>query len=164
MISETSEIVQQLADVLLEKNIKIVTAESCTGGMLSSVLTDLPGSSQWFDRGFIVYSNEAKVKMLGVSEKILEKFGAVSAECAEAMALGALNNSSSMVAISITGIAGPSGGSTEKPVGLVYFGLSMKSENDKTIVKSKKQIFQGSRSDIRQASVLFALSSITDFL
>ena len=103
-------------------NLTLATAESCTGGMVSASLTEIPGASSVFERGFITYSNQSKSQMLGVSEETLEKYGAVSAQTAREMALGVLNNSQVDCAISITGIAGPGGGTIEKPVGLVFFG------------------------------------------
>ena len=105
-------------------NVTIATAESCTGGMVSSALTDISGSSTVFDRGFITYSNSAKIEMLGVSDQTLDTYGAVSPEVAAEMALGALRNSGATVAVAITGIAGP-GGSEHKPEGRVCFGLAM---------------------------------------
>jgi len=102
----------------------IATAESCTGGLLAALLTTIPGSSEAFDRGFVTYSNAAKIECLGVSPKILESFGAVSRETALAMAAGTLTHSNATIALSITGVAGPGGGTPEKPVGLVHFGVA----------------------------------------
>ena len=110
-----------------KKSVLIATAESCTGGLIGAALTDVPGSSAAFDRGFITYSNDAKINMLGVPTDIIERHGAVSMETAEKMALGAILNSSADIAVSVTGIAGPGGGTLEKPVGLVHFGLALKS-------------------------------------
>jgi nicotinamide-nucleotide amidase len=104
-----------------ERGIKIAVAESCTGGLVASLITSIAGSSDVFDRGFITYSNEAKRDMLGVKLAILKEHGAVSAACAHAMAAGALRNSHASLAVSVTGIAGPGGGTASKPVGLVYF-------------------------------------------
>jgi nicotinamide-nucleotide amidase len=105
----------------------IATAESCTGGLLAALLTAIPGSSEVFDRGFVTYSNAAKIECLGVSPNILESFGAVSRECALAMAAGALAHSRATIALSITGVAGPGGATPQKPVGLVHFGLAKRS-------------------------------------
>ncbi len=102
----------------------LATAESCTGGLVAALLTEIPGSSTMFDRGFVTYSNEAKQAMLGVPAELLARYGAVSEACARAMAEGAVANSSATMAVSITGIAGPGGGSDDKPVGLVHFGCS----------------------------------------
>src|SRR6185436_12258999 len=119
---------EQRAAVLLEEcrsqGIKIATAESCTGGMLSSLLTSVPGSSDVFDCSFVTYSNEAKKRMLGVSHELIAEHGAVSRACALAMAYGAILESAATLAISITGVAGPGGGTTAKPVGLVHFACA----------------------------------------
>ena len=104
--------------------VMIATAESCTGGLLAGLITTIPGSSEVFDRGFVTYSNAAKIECLGVSPKVLETFGAVSQEIALAMAAGALAHSNADLALSITGVAGPGGGTLQKPVGLVFFGLA----------------------------------------
>lgn len=117
----------------LQKHRYVLTlAESCTGGLASSIITEIAGSSAWFDCGFVTYSNEAKQKMLGVSAATLEKYGAVSEETAMEMALGAINHSQASIAGSITGIAGPSGGSTSKPVGTVCFAWILKGEKPVT--------------------------------
>jgi|SRR5688572_30113481 nicotinamide-nucleotide amidase len=107
------------------RKLLVATAESCTGGMIIAVLTEIPGSSSMVDRGFVTYSNEAKVEMLGVSTMTLERFGAVSSETASEMAAGALARSRAGLTLSVTGIAGPEGGSAEKPVGTVWFGLAL---------------------------------------
>jgi nicotinamide-nucleotide amidase len=111
----------QLAKLLLSKHWKISTAESCTGGMISAKFTDIAGSSDWFERGYITYSNEAKIHDIGVPAELIAKHGAVSTEVAEAMARGTLKASHSDLALSVTGVAGPTGGSLEKPVGFVCF-------------------------------------------
>ena len=116
------ELVKQLAAKLTEKGWMLATAESCTGGMIAAACTDLAGSSQWFDRGFVTYSNEAKTEMLGVPPELIEKHGAVSEEVVRAMAEGAIRHSRAQVSIAVTGIAGPGGGSAEKPVGTVWVG------------------------------------------
>jgi nicotinamide-nucleotide amidase len=113
----------------------IATAESCTGGLLAGLITAIPGSSEVFERGFITYSNAAKIESLGVAPQILERFGAVSAEAARAMAAGALAHSAAGMALSITGIAGPGGGSPGKPVGLVHFGLARRGGAVSTVEK-----------------------------
>lgn len=116
------ELVQQLAAKLTEKGWMLATAESCTGGMIAAACTDLAGSSQWFDRGFVTYSNEAKIEMLGVPAELIAQHGAVSEEVVRAMAEGAIRHSRAQVSIAVTGIAGPGGGSVEKPVGTVWVG------------------------------------------
>ena len=111
------------------KGIMVATAESCTGGLIAGAITDIPGSSDVLDRGFITYSNEAKIECLDVPSNIINQYGAVSAETAKAMANGTLKNSQADIAITTTGIAGPDGGTDEKPVGLVYFGIAEKGKD-----------------------------------
>jgi nicotinamide-nucleotide amidase len=111
------------------RGLKIATAESCTGGLVAGLITSIAGSSDVFERGFVTYSNAAKIEMLGVDVSVLERYGAVSAECALAMAEGALKKSKSHIAVSVTGIAGPGGGSEVKPVGLVYFACTTWARN-----------------------------------
>ena len=137
---------------LIDKSTTISVAESCTGGLLSSRLTDVSGSSAYFERGFIVYSNRAKTEELGVPNETLESYGAVSAQTAEAMAVGAREKSNTAIGISITGIAGPTGGTPEKPVGTVYIGMATK----KGFV-AKHNLFHGTRSQIKQLTVHTAL-------
>ncbi len=139
----------------------IVTAESCTGGMVAACLTDVAGSSAVLDRGLVTYSNQAKMDLLGVPPTTLDRFGAVSAETAAAMADGALAATpAAHIAIAITGIAGPDGGSSEKPVGLVYFGIAKRG----IATKTAQHIFSGNRDDIRQNSVEKALDLISNTL
>ena len=139
----------------------IVTAESCTGGMVAACLTDVAGSSAVLDRGLVTYSNQAKMDLLGVPPTTLDRFGAVSAETAAAMADGALAATpAAHIAIAITGIAGPGGGSSEKPVGLVYFGIAKRG----IATKTAQHIFSGNRDDIRQKSVEKALDLISNTL
>lgn len=125
-MSESSALglTERLAETMLLNRYKLVTAESCTGGGIAQIVTSLAGSSHWFERGFVTYSNESKQELLQVSPDTLTRFGAVSEECAAAMALGALNNSHADIAVSVTGIAGPDGGSADKPVGTVCFAWS----------------------------------------
>ena len=130
--------------LLLEKNLTISTAESCTGGLVSATLINYPGVSSVFMEGCVTYSNEAKINRLGVKKETLDKFGAVSEETAREMAQGIAKNFKTNIGLSTTGIAGPGGGSKEKPVGLVYIGIYI---NGKTIVK--KFIFEGNRQEIR---------------
>jgi nicotinamide-nucleotide amidase len=111
-----------LLEACREKKLRLTTAESCTGGLIAAILTEVPGSSDVFERGFVTYSNEAKTEMLGVTAELIERHGAVSEEVARAMAAGALENSRADVAVSVTGVAGPGGGTEAKPVGLVHFG------------------------------------------
>lgn len=135
------------------KGLRLATAESCTGGLVAGAVTDIPGSSTVLTHGFVTYANEAKTQMLGVTEALLATYGAVSSETAAAMASGAKQRSGANIAVSTTGIAGPDGGSAEKPVGTVWFGLATPHG-----VTTYHRIFPGSRSDVRRASVEFALA------
>lgn len=157
-----------IAHLCLQYSKQIVTAESCTGGLVAKLITDLAGSSQWFERGFVTYSNLAKEQMLGVDAQLLNDFGAVSEPVAEAMAAGALRHSSAQFALSITGIAGPDGGSVAKPVGTVCFAWayyetmtddSMSAASAESIINclSARQLFSGDREAVRNQSALYAL-------
>lgn len=126
-------LITSIAQGLQSKNWQLVTAESCTGGLIASCLTEMPGSSKWFERGFVTYSNLSKEEMLGVSSAVLLEFGAVSEPVAAAMAMGALQHSAANLAVSVTGIAGPSGGSIEKPVGTVCLGFAIRGEKARTL-------------------------------
>jgi nicotinamide-nucleotide amidase len=149
---------EQRAAVLLEQcrsqGIKVATAESCTGGMLAALLTSVPGSSDVFDCSFVTYSNEAKKRMLGVSHELIAEHGAVSRECALAMAHGAILESAATLAVSITGVAGPGGGTTAKPVGLVHFACALR--NGATLHREERFGDIG-RAGVRTASVEVAL-------
>ncbi|MCB1681319.1 MAG: CinA family protein [Rhodospirillales bacterium] len=144
---ELIALVSELSELLLIQKKKLVLAESCTGGLMASLVTELAGSSKIFERGYVTYSNAAKQTLLGVPLTILETKGAVSAECAEAMATGALKNSRAHIALSVTGIAGPGGATPVKPVGLVYIGLATEGYS-----QAYEYRFTGTRSDIRGAS------------
>ncbi|MGB5723721.1 MAG: CinA family protein [Parasphingorhabdus sp.] len=151
-----------LATKVIEKNRaagrRITVAESCTGGLVAAALTEVPGSSDVFDCGFNTYSNEAKQKMLGVSGDLLETFGAVSIAVAWEMAQGALNNSDCDVAVAITGVAGPGGGTEKKPVGTVVFAKADKGKNTDDVIADRKNFGDDkSRADIRLQAVLVAL-------
>ena len=130
----------------------LATAESCTGGLVAAALTAIAGSSDVVDRGFVTYSNKAKMELLGIPEAALTAHGAVSAETATAMAKGAVARAGVDLAVSVTGIAGPGGGSAEKPVGLVHFGLATRTDSG-----NERQIFPGDRTDVRRAAVMRAL-------
>ena len=138
------------------KSWKLATAESCTGGMVAAAITDIAGSSDVFDCGFVTYSNAAKTKLLGVPAALIDRHGAVSAEVARAMAEGALANSQANIAVAITGIAGPGGGSTAKPVGLVHFACATRSRTSHT----EKRFGDLGRAGIRQAAVREALQLV----
>lgn len=142
-----------------ERALRVAAAESCTGGLVSAVLTDVPGSSAVFDRGFVTYSNAAKTDMLGVPGSLLAAHGAVSAETARAMAFGALERSLADISVAITGIAGPGGGSTEKPVGLVHFACARRGGG---AVHVERRFGPLSRSEIRAAAVEQALDLLID--
>jgi nicotinamide-nucleotide amidase len=154
-----------LARAVLEKarnaGVMVATAESCTGGLVAGALTDIPGSSDVVDRGFVTYTNAAKMEMLGVSAATLDAVGAVSGETAREMAVGALARSRAHIAVSITGIAGPGGGSVDKPVGLVWFGLARRGAEP---LKMEKRFEDMGRDKVRAASVGIALSLILDAL
>ena len=147
---------KKLTELLTSKNMSIAIAESCTGGSLSSSLTSIPGASSYFNCGFITYSNQSKVNMLNVDSQTIELFGAVSEKVAYEMAMGAGQNSKSHLAISVTGIAGPSGGTPEKPVGMVCFGFYVDGN-----VTTTTQFFSGVRSEIVSESIAFALTELT---
>ena len=143
---------QTLANNLSTQNLKVTCAESCTGGLLAANLTRLPGSSAWFDMGFVTYSNEAKQQMLNVNPTTLAHYGAVSEEVVREMALGALISSKADYALSISGVAGPSGGSEEKPVGLVWFGVASKKR-----IWAEFKVFNGDRDQVRAQAVQHAI-------
>ncbi len=152
-VGEDFTLAKGVGELLIREGKRLVLAESCTGGLLAKLVTDTPGSSQWFERSFVTYSNEAKQELLSVPPELIERHGAVSAEVAEAMADGALRNSRAQVAVSITGIAGPTGGTTEKPVGLLYIGYA-----DARGAIHNRYNFTGERGDIRERSVAAALN------
>ena len=154
------DLVKIVSKALRIQGKRLVTAESCTGGMFSAALTDQAGSSDIFERGFITYSNDAKMDHLSVKKETLETYGAVSTETASEMANGALENSKADIAVSITGIAGPGGGSPEKPVGCVCFGIA--AHNMETLTYS--HIFPGDRKKIRENACIFALEKLIKIL
>lgn len=151
-----AELLEQAGDIIRtykQANKRIVTAESCTGGLIAGLLTSIPGSSAVVERGFVTYSNDAKVEVLGVLPDLIQNYGAVSAEVAEAMAQGALEFSLADVAVSVTGVAGPDGGTPAKPVGLVYLGLASRED----VLYHVKCQFMGNRQSIRLQSVAEAI-------
>lgn len=157
--TEKKELLAAAAQMLLDRKETVTTAESCTGGLLSAALTSVPGSSGFFDLGVTTYSNDAKNKLLGVSQHLLNNYGAVSSQVAEAMACGALQNSGADYALSVTGIAGPGGATPAKPVGLVFIGLA-----DKHGVVSVKNNFSGDRDAVRKQTVVAALQMLNERL
>jgi nicotinamide-nucleotide amidase len=139
-----------------QRRLLLATAESCTGGWVAQVITHTSGSSEWFERGFVTYSNEAKTELLGVRDEIIKERGAVSLETAAAMAEGALKNSKALIALSITGIAGPTGGSPGKPVGTVCFAWCRIGEP----AESETAVFAGDRETVRRQAVVHALRGL----
>ena len=149
---------ESLGGALSTRGIKLVTAESCTGGLIAAAVTDVAGSSAWFDRGFVTYSNEAKIEMLGVRSETLLSSGAVSEPVAREMAAGALARSAADLAVAVTGVAGPAGGSAEKPVGMVCFAWARR---DGDVVSATHQ-FPGDRAEVRAATVAAALARLLE--
>lgn len=152
-----ADLVETLYQRCVARGLRVATSESCTGGMIAAAITDRAGSSAMFDRGFVTYSNEAKTGMLGVPAPLIEGHGAVSAEVAEAMVRGALEHSRVDAAVAVTGIAGPCGGSAEKPVGLVYIAAGRRGETPTV----ERHVFPGNRGAVRQATVAEALRLLT---
>lgn len=151
---------QTLAEALKQKGWKLVCAESCTGGGLAYYLTSLPGSSEWFDRAYVTYSNTAKQEMLGVSSLALERYGAVSEETAKEMVQGALDQSGAAVAVAITGVAGPDGGSPEKPVGTVW--LAWKDPRHEIVTQLLQ--LDGNREAVREQTIHHAIQGLISVL
>lgn len=147
---------EQLGDRLKAANTLLACAESCTGGFVSKVITDIPGSSEWFDRGFVTYSNEAKQELLGVPAETVSEFGAVSEQTARAMAAGALRHSQAAITLAITGIAGPGGGRLDKPVGMVWFAWATRDGR----IDSEALQFMGDRDSVRRQAVAHALAGV----
>lgn len=148
-----------LAKILLQNGLQMVTAESCTGGLIAATCTELPGSSAWFERGFVTYSNDAKTEALGVDAALIAEHGAVSEPVARAMAVGALNHANAQVGVAVTGIAGPTGGSAAKPVGTVWFGFMVQGQ-----LSSETRRFDGDRAAVRAATVQHALQRLVELL
>ncbi len=155
MDNELFELAQRLGHALKDKGCRIATAESCTGGWIAQCITEVPGSSAWFDRGFVTYSNNAKIQMLGVSPDALGQYGAVSKEVAQQMAAGALANSEADWAIAVTGIAGPDGGSDSKPVGTVILAW----QNKDRFIKVEMLHLSGNRHQIREQTVKYGIET-----
>ncbi len=157
MLDELSE---QVGALLLARQLLLVTAESCTGGGVAAAITAVPGSSHWFDRGFVTYTNKSKEEMLGVAPATLKQQGAVSEATVREMVAGALARSDADVALAISGVAGPGGGSLDKPVGTVWIAWG---EAGRT-VRAKKFVFQGAREQVRQQAVTQALRGVVELL
>jgi nicotinamide-nucleotide amidase len=154
--AETLTLAQSVLDACRARGWHVATAESCTGGLVAGTLTAIAGSSDVVERGFVTYSNEAKSELLGVPAETIAAHGAVSAETTAAMAEGAVARAPVDLAVSVTGVAGPGGGSAEKPVGLLIFGLARRGGNCRT----ERRIFAGDRSEVRRAALHFALGLI----
>src|SRR5512134_1127014 len=157
---EIETLARAVSHELKRQGLMLVTAESCTGGWVAQMITSVAGSSEWFERGFVAYTNLAKREMLGVKTTILSRYGAVSEQTARAMAEGALDHSHAQVALAITGIAGPSGGTPEKPVGTVCFAWAGKKRD----TVSAKHQFSGDRESVRRQAVAAALQGVQDFI
>jgi nicotinamide-nucleotide amidase len=151
--------VARLADLLQDRGWKLATAESCTGGMIAAACTDLAGSSNWFERGVVAYSNEAKAELLAVDPALIAHHGAVSEVVARAMAFGAIRHSHARVSVAVTGVAGPGGGSKDKPVGLVWLGFQVDG-----LLTSESRHFPGDRAAVREATVRHALNRLVGLL
>lgn len=151
-------VVLEIAALFLKNQWRLATAESCTGGLVASSITALAGSSDWFERGYVTYSNQAKSEDIGVDTHLIEQHGAVSEEVARAMAQGAKQSSRSNVTLSITGIAGPTGGSTEKPIGTIWFAWAL---HDGSVVAEKK-LFSGDREAIRVQACDYSLARLLE--
>lgn len=152
------QLADSLAAKLTEQSLIVVTAESCTGGWIAQTLTAIAGSSAWFDRGFVTYSNQAKQDMLGVAAETLQQYGAVSEQVVQEMAQGALNNSPAQLAVSVSGIAGPGGGTAEKPLGTVWFGWCRRGAD----ATSERKQFNGDRDAVRRQAVAHALKGLAN--
>lgn len=159
-MNNTHALCQALAEHLRARNLMLSTAESCTGGLIAAACTDLAGSSDWFERGFVTYSNHAKTEQLAVPADLIRVHGAVSEPVVRAMAQGALNHSRAQVTVAVTGIAGPTGGSAEKPVGTVWLGWALPGGR----LFSECQRFEGDRAQVRAATVHHALQSLLTLL
>lgn len=154
-------LVAEVGEALKKHNVMIVTAESCTGGMIAEALTSVAGSTAWFDRAYISYSYESKREMLGVKESTIQKKGAISQECVEEMVVGGLQNSHAEVGVACSGIAGPSGGSPDKPVGTVWIAWAKQGQND---IITKLFHFDGDRDSIRRQTTEASLRGVLDIL
>lgn len=153
--TDAAAVCRDLAAALMARGWMMATAESCTGGLIAGACTDLSGSSSWFERGFVTYSNRAKTELLGVDAALIAREGAVSEPVARAMVQGALRQASVQAAVAVTGVAGPLGGSVDKPVGTVWFGWNVDG-----VVRTERQRFDGDRAAVRSATVIHALAGL----
>jgi len=159
MDKDSEKSVQAVADRLLKHRQKVCTAESCTGGLIAKTFTDLAGSSDWFERGFVTYSNAAKTDMLAVPASLIEDYGAVSEAVATAMASGALRHSKADYSIAVTGVAGPGGGSDDKPVGTVWIAVASAEQ-----MVARRYQFDGDRQAVRAATLITAIEELLDLV
>ena len=157
MSDKINALVQELGNQVLEKKLSLVTAESCTGGGISEAITREPGSSKWFDRGYVTYSNESKIELLGVKKTTLDRHGAVSENTVVEMAMGAIEKSQGSLCIAVSGIAGPGGGMAEKPVGTIYIGWGYMIDDSPLKVEVKRFLLSGDRHLVREKTILEAL-------
>ncbi len=155
MNENSIQLITRLATLTCSKQLRICTAESCTGGLIAKSFTDLAGSSDWFECGFVTYSNQSKTEMIGVPESVIAEYGAVSEAVVNAMASGALRNSAADISIAVTGVAGPAGGSDDKPVGTVWIGVA--SSHQQMAIKYQ---FDGDREAIREATMRQAIEDV----
>lgn len=156
MSEELTALATRLGEQLMKHQVTLATAESCTGGWIAKEITDIPGSSAWFDRGFVTYSNAAKQQMVGVREQTLQAHGAVSEATVREMASGALANSNASLSVAVSGVAGPSGGTPEKPVGTVWLAWAVKGGK----LLTERQLFGGDRDAVRHQTVARALRGL----
>ena len=159
MSKDTQSLCEELARRLQARGWMLATAESCTGGMIAAACTDLSGSSNWFERGFVTYSNEAKSELLGVDPGLIAQHGSVSEVVARAMAFGAVRHAHAQVGVAVTGVAGPTGGTPQKPVGTVWFGFQVDGQ-----LTSETRRFDGDRAAVRDATVQHALRRLLELL
>ena len=159
-VSDIFSLAEEVGRWFTRRKLKLVTVESCTGGGIAQAITSIPGSSGWFDRGLVTYTNQSKHDLAGVPMEMIESHGAVSQEVAEAMAIGGVINSQADIAVSVTGIAGPDGGSPEKPVGTVWFAWSRRATPYPEVIDSQCRLFGGDREQVRRQSIVYALQTI----
>jgi len=165
--AKLAELAEQVAGMLKTTDVHLVTAESCTGGWLAKLMTDVVGSSHWFERGFVTYSNESKQEMLGVSPSIIEEQGAVSEATVRAMAQGALEKSHAQLSVAISGIAGPGGATPDKPVGTVWFSWGFRktsSTPEAVYINSHHCLFDGDREAVRRQAVAHAMQVMQELI
>ena len=160
MTADCDTLVDKLADALRTRGRRIATAESCTGGLIAAACTDLAGSSDWFERGMVSYSNAAKTELLGVDAALIDVHGAVSEPVARAMAAGALAHSAADFSVAVTGVAGPGGGSAGKPVGMVWLAWAWRTADGQVRTEAQVEHFGGDRAAVRQATVVCALQGL----